>query len=881
LRGKLLGIGIAAIVISLTTAIAFVSHILIGRFDKIELVQTTERAAQVVRAFEADLDQLAISTRDYAEWDDAQAYVIGQKPDFLAANFSRDSLRGMDVDAVVILAADGAEMYSAVLPEAGIDLVSPAPAEILNAFGAVRLAEPRLRQLPSTRRIMRTSQGLVAFSAVEIRRSNKSEATGAVMFFARFLRADDVVRVGQVSRLPAKLTLIGEANPANPALPASVQTWLAGSAGDRALDALATGNDSVMGYALVSDVAGAPVAYFSMQQTRDLGRLGRRTTWETMGSLTALLGVSGAALLGMMLRLRRSWADRAALERRHRNILTHLTESVALADLMSGQLVDANEALLCRLGYTRSDLPSLNLRSIYVDLPDALEGDTPTVERRMRARDGSEHEEEVTITNVVEDQRRLVCVVGRDISQRKRAELALQENQNQLAHLVEHDPLTDFPNRTYLDARLPDLLEHIHAQGQSLALLYIDIDRFKSVNDSGGHSLGDAVLKIVARRLSIATSGHDIVLRLGADEFVVIAPGVSRGCELRTLADRLLSTIREPVVLNDLQISLTASVGVSLYPDDASDGEMLLKNANMALHEAKESGRDCYREFSKEMNAQLSEHLTLERALRQAMHDDQIYVEYQPVVDLQTGLLVSFEALARWRSPALGVVSPGRFIPVAEKSGLIVAMTESIVRKVLKQLSEWQQAGLLLAPVAVNVAPLQFERTQFPIYVQETALEFGVDPRWLNFEVTESAWMQNSSKHIVMIDSLRLEGSRIYIDDFGTGFSNLSYLKTLPVDAVKIDQSFVRGIETDPSDDAIVGGIITMARQLSLATVAEGIETAEQAQRLRTLGCLYGQGYYFSRPMPADKCRALLEQLAEAQQVTETLTMRAFRKIAS
>lgn len=787
MRGKLLGIGIAAIVITLVTAIAFVSHILIGRFDRIELAQTTERAAQVVRAFEADLDQLAISTRDYAEWDDAQAYVAGQKPDFLEANFSRDSLGGMDVDVVIILAADGAEMYSTVLPESGVELISPAPEELLDAFGSIRLAEPRLRQLPSPRRVLRTTAGLVAFSAVEIRRSNKSEPTGAVMFFARFVRADDIKRVGQVSRLPAQLTLIDGVVPADPGLPASVQAWLKGSEGEHALDALATGSDSVVGYALVSDVADHPVAYFSMEQPRDLGRLGRRTTWEVMGSLAALLVISGTALLAMMLRLRRSWADRAALERRRR----------------------------------------------------------------------------------------------RDALQRKRAEQALEENQTRLAHLVEHDPLTDLPNRTYLDTRLPDLLEHIHAQSQSLALLYIDIDRFKSVNDSGGHSLGDAVLKILARRLSIATSGHDIVLRLSADEFVVIAPGITKGCALRSLADRLLKTIREPVALDDLSISLTASMGISLYPDDAPDGDMLLKNANTALHEAKESGRDCYRDFSKEMNAQLSEQLTLERALRHALEDNQIYVEYQPVVDLHTGLLVSFEALARWRSPTLGVVSPGRFIPVAEKCGLVVAMTEGIVRMVLMQLSEWQRSGLLLAPVAVNVAPLQFERTEFPVYVQETALEYGVDPRWINFEVTESAWMQNSNKHIVMIDTLRLEGSRIYIDDFGTGFSNLSYLKTLPVDAVKIDQSFVRGIETDPSDEAIVGGIITMARQLNLATVAEGIETAEQAQRLRTLGCLYGQGYYFSRPMPADKCRALLEQLAEAQQVTETLTMRAFRKVAS
>jgi diguanylate cyclase (GGDEF)-like protein len=474
--------------------------------------------------------------------------------------------------------------------------------------------------------------------------------------------------------------------------------------------------------------------------------------------------------------------------------------------------------------------------------------------------------------------RRLVCVVGRDVSQRKRADQA----QTRLAHLIEHDPLTELPNRTYLEVRLPALLARLQEQGASLALLHIDIDNFKNVNDSRGHGQGDAILQVMARRLCAATSAQDVVLRMGGDEFVVIAPDVAGRPAVSRFAERLLTAIRQPLeLIDDAQLSLTASIGAAVYPHDGDTSELLLKHADIALHEAKEGGRDCCRVFSSDMNAQLTEQLALEQALRSALASDEIYVEYQPVVDLQTGLLVSFEALARWRHPQLGVISPGRFIPVAEKTGMIVPLTELIVRRVVRQLSEWKRAGLLLAPVAVNVAPVQFERTEFPIFVQETALEHQIDPRWLSFEVTESAWMQNSSKHVVMIDSLRHEGSRIYIDDFGTGFSNLSYLKTLPVDAVKIDQSFIRGIETDAGDEAIVSGIVAMSRQLSLATIAEGIETAAQAERLRALGCLYGQGYYFSRPMTADKCRALLEQLAAAQRVTETLTMRAFRKVAS
>lgn len=777
MRGKSLIWGMLVTLAALMAVIGVASNIFIARFDNIELAQTFERAAQVARALEADLNQLELSTRDYAEWDDAHAYVKGNEPNFLKANFSVDSLHGMQVDAVGILTADGAEMYSALLDESGDRLISPAPREFVEELGRLRVAEKSLRLLPSTRRIVRLSGGLLAFSAVEIRRSDKSDATGTVMFFARYLRSDDIARVRETSQLPADLTVIGSPGSGQQDVPDNVQAWLDGSPGEAALDAGTSGPDNVVGYALINDVDGRPLAYLSTPHERDVGTLGRRTTWELMGTLTALMIISALALLAMMLRLRKSWAEHASLESHHRNVVA--------------------------------------------------------------------------------------------------------QNQSRVAHLIEHDPLTELPNRTYLDARLPQVLERLQQQGRSLALLHVDIDHFKNVNDSSGHGQGDAILKIVARRLCDAMSAEDVVLRMGGDEFVVIAVGVTSGQATSALAERLLSTIRVPMSLDELQLALSASIGIAVYPHDGLDGETLLKHADIALHEAKRHGRDCYRVFSNDMDVQLNEHLALERALRHAIESDQIHVEFQPVVDLQTGLLASFEALARWRHPEMGMVSPGRFIPVAEKSGLIVGMTELLVRKVIRQLSDWRRAGLLLAPVAVNVAPVQFERTQFPNFVHATALEHDIDPRWLSFEVTESAWMQNSSKHVVMIDTLRHEGSRIYIDDFGTGFSNLSYLKTLPVDAVKIDQSFIRGIETDTSDEAIVSGIIAMSRQLNLLTVAEGIETAAQVQRLRDMGCRYGQGFYFSRAIAADKCQVLLEQLAEAQRITETLTMRAFRKVAT
>ena len=611
----------------------------------------------------------------------------------------------------------------------------------------------------------------------------------------------------------------------------------------------------------------------------------RHVLWW-MGAVTALALCFGLSVSLLVRRLHSNSRTRAALENRHRDILDRLQETVVLADSAGGQILDVNRALLETLDFERSDFEHLTLRGIFIDLPERLPlpgaREKPQLrECRMRARDGRLLEAEVTLTPLVDGGRNLICLVGRDVSLRKQAEARLRESESRLARLAEHDELADLPNRLSLQRRLPILLQDAAVRGTSLLLLHIDVDHFKNVNESRGHLFGDRVLQIVASRLRNQCSADDLLIRMGGDEFVIVGVGEADAAAIHARAQVLLREIGKPLAIDDLTLTLTASIGVAAYPRDGLDAESLLKHADIALYEAKECGRNAYRVFCSDMNVQLSEHVVLEQALRRALNTEQIYLEYQPVVDLQTGLLVSFEALARWKHPDMGQIPPGRFIPVAEKSGLIVQLGEQIVRDVIVQLHQWQKAGVLLAPVAINVAPVQIERTSFSTLVHELALQYDIDPTWLSFEVTESAWLQNSSKHIVMIDTLRHAGSRIYIDDFGTGFSNLSYLKTLPVDAIKIDQGFIRGIDCDERDAAIVGGIISMAENLQLSTIAEGVETAEQAEKLRTMGCRYCQGYYFSKPIPAAQCRALLEQLDETRRFTQTVKVRAFRAVKS
>jgi len=747
----------------LAVALIVAAGLFIHRFDAIEASQNEQKAEQILRALAADLNQLAISTRDYGEWDGFYRFIEDRDPRFLETNFTVDSMAGMEVDVVTLFEADGRPLYSAERVSDRSQLAIPARSELIQLTQRLRPRAHELRRRRPIDRIVTTSNGVMAFSIVEINRSNKSDPTGAILVFGRFLGDDEVVRMRQTSQLPVELTLLNAGIPA--AIPKTVRERI--MAPTREVTFVLNANtEHAVSYALLRDVQGQPVALLSSEGAREIGNLGRRTTWMLMGTIALLLAACGVLLTAFAVRLKRSLEMQVATELRHRETLDHLGE---------------------------------------------------------------------------------------------------------------HDSLTDLPNRVYLHNRLPQLLNDAAGARQLLSLMYVDLDNFKNVNDSRSHAAGDQLLRVIAARLEAATGPADIVVRSGGDEFVVVAPLLENILAIRSYASRLLAALREPIVLDDATVSTSASIGIAVYPHDGDDAGTLMKHADIALYRAKELGRDNFQLFDAVMNTQLSEHVTIEQALRRAIGTSQIYLEFQPLVDLQTGMLTSFEALARWRHPELGTVSPGRFIPVAEKSGLIVPLGEQILRLAIEQLHEWQLAGVPLVPIAVNVSPLQFERTDFCSHFHQLTLQHALDPMWVSFEVTESAWLQNSNKHVVMIDTLRHEGSKVYIDDFGTGFSNLSYLKHLPIDAVKIDQAFIRNINVDPSDAAIVTGVVAMAKHLNIDTIAEGIETAEQLECLRLMGCRRGQGYFFAKPLPAAQCQALLEQMGELRQFTETLKLRALR----
>ena len=445
--------------------------------------------------------------------------------------------------------------------------------------------------------------------------------------------------------------------------------------------------------------------------------------------------------------------------------------------------------------------------------------------------------------------------IGRDITEQKQVE-------EKIRHMAHHDALTGLPNRVLLHDRIGQAIAKVQRSREALALLFIDLDRFKTVNDSLGHHVGDRLLKVVGARLEACTRGSDTIARIGGDEFVVLLSDLDEPEKARHVAQKVLDALSAPVEIDGHELRVTPSIGICAYPHDGRDVEALMRNADTAMYHAKQMGRNNYQFFTQAMNDAAQERLLLENDLRHAMERREFVLHYQPQVELRTGDIIGFEALLRWLHPQRGLVAPSQFIGAAEETGLIGQIGEWVLREACAQARAWHDAGHAGLQVAVNCSAQQFQRDGFVEAVERVLRDTGLSPPRLDLEITESVIIERSEEVIARFESLDGMGVHISIDDFGTGYSSLSYLKRFAIHQLKIDQSFVRDIGSDPDDAAIVSAIIAIAHSLGLQVVAEGVETAEQLAYLRSLGCDAAQGYYFSKPVPAGEFARLLDQSA-------------------
>lgn len=576
-----------------------------------------------------------------------------------------------------------------------------------------------------------------------------------------------------------------------------------------------------------------------------------------------LLGIIGLVFISIFVDKQFEYQS-LKLERKFRSVFESANDAIILAD-STGTIVSWNYGAMCIFGYQEKEVLGKKIQIIIPEqfraahqkgLDRFLATGKPnvigkTVELSGLRKNGDELPIELSIATWQEEGNIYFSSIIRDITERKQAEKKINE-------MVYRDPLTGLPNRLLLNDRLAQALEQANEHNTHLGVMFIDLDRFKYINDTLGHGIGDELLKEVAKRLQSFTSKTDTVSRQGGDEFIVLLSPTTL-VDATKIAQKIVEQFRESLIVHEHELYITPSIGIALYPTDGQDIETLIKNADTAMYRVKEQGKNGFQFYTCDMNETVSKKLKLEVGLRKALERNELKIVYQPQIDVTTREIIGVEALIRWQHPEWGMISPAEFIPLAEETGLINPIGEWILYEACLQNKAWQNEGRPPIKMAVNISSRQFQRCDFINTVKKVIEETHINPNDLEFELTESI-IQDSKHAISTMHELKNMGIQLSIDDFGTGYSSLSYLKTFPIDTLKIDQAFTKNIFTDSKDASLVHTIINMAHNLNLRVIAEGVETQEQFQFLQKRNCNEAQGYYFSRPVSAGEIAQILKE---------------------
>jgi diguanylate cyclase (GGDEF)-like protein/PAS domain S-box-containing protein len=546
-------------------------------------------------------------------------------------------------------------------------------------------------------------------------------------------------------------------------------------------------------------------------------------------------------------------------EEKFRSVIEQAADSFFLIET-NGRLSDVNPTACEVLNYSKEELLSKSTKMVFSQLPNKVkslnfnsqESSVSNFEDIMVGNNNNKIPVDINIRLITIGEKQMYYALCRDIRDKKSAE-------EQIKHMAYHDALTDLPNRWYIQSYLESYTSNDMTKNTSLTFILLDLDYFKVINDSLGHEAGDSLLIEVSKRLQLATESREtVVARFGGDEFILLIPNLSCEEEISIICEKLMQAIVEPFYIYQQKFKISASMGVSLYPKDGEDLNTLIKNADLAMYGSKDLGRSCYSLYNPIMKKQAVERMDLEILLREALEDNEFILHYQPKIDLKTDQIYGMEALIRWRNKESVILYPDSFIHIAEETGLIIPIGEWIVREACRQCKEWHDAGFDHLSVSVNLSSKQFQRQNLENMVVSALDETGLPPWSLELELTESMIMKRPDEAAVVLKNLKELGIKISIDDFGTGFSSLSYLKFFPIDTLKIDKSFIMNLEIDDANASIASSVISLAHNLDLKVVAEGIENEEQYNFLLFGGCDYGQGYFISKPLSPPVILALL-----------------------
>lgn len=569
--------------------------------------------------------------------------------------------------------------------------------------------------------------------------------------------------------------------------------------------------------------------------------------------------------------IQRAYQAIAESENKYSSLYSSMREGLALhkvefdehGELRTFVISDANPTCLAMLGGTSEELLGRNslelfgetFREFLPELLGVLENESSLSFEYSRCDQGRTFSVQAFSPGPGR-----IATLFEEITERKKSE-------EQIQHMAYYDTLTGLPNRTLMLDRLDRAIARSTRDHSTLAILFLDLDRFKAVNDTLGHSTGDKLLIEVSQRLRLFVRSSDTLARLGGDEFVVIVSDQDMEVNAAHVARKLIDSLATPIRISGHELHITTSIGVAIFPEDGVTSEVLIKNADMAMYAAKESGRNNYNYYSGEMNQKAHERLMMEENIRGALERGEFFLEYQPIIDTVSGTISAAEALVRWNHPEQGRVAPDMFIALAEDTGLIVPLGEWVLRSACSMITKLRDSGLPPIRITVNVSSRQIEQQNFADVVTKMLQATGANPAQLEIELTESCLMKHSAANIAEIFGLRELGISIAIDDFGTGYSSLGYIKTLPIDHIKVDRSFVIDVTTNPNDQAIVESVITLSQKLGIRNIAEGVETADQLEFLKSLGCDEIQGYYFHRPLTVTAFEEVLRAQPADRQV--------------
>lgn len=837
------------------------SLLILRKFENIEQNDISRSIEVMRKALVARNTEIETVSRDFARWDDMYSYVSTLDPNFEYQNFSEAGLDEMNVDLVWLLDPAGKLISSFENDTDAERYLHPASNGTTAELNRLTPLVGSIVDQEGTLRPVLINGAMHVLAAHTILHSDRSGPPAGTLVFARRISAPEIASIGADAQLDVQFAYLGE-----PSVAAEKDELLASAEGRRIVR---RSSKVIEGQLRLDSVDGRPLAMLRTTLPRSVMQSGQQGVNYLVGLVALLVAMVVAAWHAYSGRLRRTATAAAVSETRYRAIFERAASGIILFDPTTRRVLDANPQAQHLVGASLDELRRRDVATIF-DTPVSLEpargrDDAESSRSAQIVRgDNDRRDVEFTIADLEPGTGSLHAMLLQDISHRREAERRAQEHQLSLQHLATHDALTGLPNRTFLNEELPRLIDEAARRGDSLSILYIDCDNFKNINDSRGHSIGDDYLRSVARRLRDSIASPDLVVRMGGDEFLVVTRHYGLDPDSAAIAERVAAALKKPVRLGEATYTATTSIGLSVYPRDATTMSELLRCADIALYEAKARGRDNVQMFDAAMNKRVHTRLALEQDLRGAVNRDAIEIQLQPIVDIRSGRLLSFEALARWNDPRHGNVPPLAFIEVAEASDLIVELGECVFRNVARQIATWQRAGLKPVPVAVNVSAKQLKRSNLPERLVAIAHEFDIAPHQMEVELTESVAMQDSEQHVTKLHALRDLGVRVSVDDFGTGYSSLAYLRNLPIDYLKIDRTFVRDMNVDRNDAAIVRAIISMAQSLHLGTVAEGIETREHASQLLALGCTTGQGYFFSKPLAPHETNELLRTMRGA-----------------